>query len=448
MPLLRPGFSPYNQNHKQSYEGHSAGRPVQVHASRTSPVTFYSTVAARQWAEFATANTSISILAKVALSRRRSSPPSNLSLKRILYVAYPLSTVSDESCGGAEQILFVLQREMFHRGHHTTVAACTGSRVTGELLDTGAVATQFEQLALRDVQHNAAVVQRTHHCESHGNGFDLLHDHGGRFWTACSVDVPVLVTLHLSRSSYPSDVFDSIPGNVFFNCVSQTQMEQFCGLPQVLGVVRNGVPLERFPLTIEKEPYLVCLGRICEEKGVHLALDAAERTGVRLIVVGPGYLYARDQEYFDREIVPRLARNPRSLFVPSPTFKQKIEWLRYAQGLLMPSQMEETSSLVCIEAMACGTPAIAFRKGALPEVIVHGETGFIVDSVEEMAQAIHQLAEIAPQACRTHVEMNHSAARMASDYELLYGSISARLGSDARTQDVVPADAGRCLRLE
>jgi glycosyltransferase involved in cell wall biosynthesis len=387
-------------------------------------------------------------LAKAALSRRRSSPPSNFNLKRILYVAYPLSTVSDESCGGAEQILFVLQREMFYRGHHPTVAACTGSRVTGELLDTGAVATQFEQLALRDAQHNAAVAQRTQQRESQGNGFDLLHDHGGRFWTACSVDVPVLVTLHLSRSNYPPDVFNSIPENVFFNCVSQTQMEQFRELPQVLGVVRNGVPLDRFPFTIEKEPYLVCLGRICEDKGVHLALDAAERAGVRLIVVGPGYLYARDQEYFDREIAPRLARNPRSLFVPSPTFKQKIELLRYAQGLLMPSQMEETSSLVCIEAMACGTPAIAFRRGALPEVIVDGETGFIVDSVKEMSDAIHKLADITLHACRTHVEMNHSAARMASDYELLYDNIAARFGSDARTQAVVPADPGQHSRLK
>jgi glycosyltransferase involved in cell wall biosynthesis len=225
-------------------------------------------------------------------------------------------------------------------------------------------------------------------------------------------------------------------------------MEQFRELPQVLGVVRNGVPLERFPFTIEKEPYLVCLGRICEEKGVHLALDAAERAGVRLIVVGPGYLYARDQEYFDREIAPRLARNPRSLFVPSPTFKQKVELLRYAQGLLMPSQMEETSSLVCIEAMACGTPSIAFRKGALPEVIVHGETGFIVDSVKEMSDAIHKLAKITPHACRTHVEMNHSAAHMASDYEVLYDSITARLGSDPLRHDAVPAHPGRYLRLE
>jgi glycosyltransferase involved in cell wall biosynthesis len=370
-------------------------------------------------------------LSKPALLRQPLSRRATSEAKRILYVAYPLSTVSDESCGGAEQILFVLQREMFHRGHHITVAACTGSRVTGELLDTGAVATQFEQLSLRDAQHNSAVLQTTKRRELEGNGFDLLHDHGGRFWTACSVDVRVLVTLHLSRSSYPPEVFQNIPENVFFNCVSQTQMKDFRELPQVLGVVRNGVPLERFPFTAEKEPYLVCLGRICEEKGVHLALDAAERAGARLIVIGPGYLYARDQEYFDAEIAPRLARNPQSLFVPSPSFKQKIELLRYAQGLLMPSQMEETSSLVSIEAMACGTPAIAFRKGALPEVIVHGETGFIVDSVEEMADAIRRLPKISPRACRAHVETNHSAARMASDYEILYESVLVKPGTRA-----------------
>src|SRR6185437_940583 len=121
-----------------------------------------------------------------------------------------------------------------------------------------------------------------------------------------------------------------------------------------------GVPLDRFPFSESKEDYLVCLGRICEEKAPHLAMDAAAQAGMRLLLMGPGYLYDRDQEYFDQEIAPRLERNPKTLFVPSPSFATKVELLRSARGLLMPSQLEETSSLVSIEAMACGTPVIAF----------------------------------------------------------------------------------------
>lgn len=343
--------------------------------------------------------------------------------KRILYVAYPLATVSDESCGGAEQILFMLEREIAIRHHRTTVSACTGSRVTGELLETGSAATQFEQLAERDDEHNRAILNAIAHREMSGEPFDLLHDHSGRFWNACLVDIPVLVTLHLSRNSYPPEMFADVPENVFLNCVSARETEQFADLPNMLGFVRNGVPLDRFPFSGKKEDYLVCLGRICEEKATHLAMDAAEQAGARLILMGPGYLYARDQEYFDQEIAPRLERNPRTLFVPSPSFSTKVELLRSARGLLMPSQLEETSSLVSIEAMACGTPAIAFRTGALPEVVLHDETGFIVDTVSEMADAVRMLASIDPAVCRRHVEIHHSAARMADEYELLYRTI-------------------------
>lgn len=345
--------------------------------------------------------------------------------KRILYVAYPLASVTDESCGGAEQMLYVLEHEMARRGHWTAVAACKYSRAAGELVETGAPAVQFEQLAQRDEEHNRHVVRFVRRMAETGTPVDLVHDEGGRFWThADAIDVPVLATLNLPRSFYPDDAFQRVPHNVSFNCVSQTQAPSFADIPKMLGVVPNGMPLERFPYTSRKEEYLVWLGRICEEKGLHVALDVAERAGMPLVVLGPSYLYARDKEYFDERVAPRLTSSVK--FIGSPTFEQKIAVLRHAKALLMPSLLAETSSLVSMEAMACGTPVVAFGNGALPEVIRDGVTGYIVNTVEQMVEAIPRLCRLRPAAGRVHVERNHSATTMASEYEELYAALSTR----------------------
>lgn len=351
--------------------------------------------------------------------------PSALARRRILYVAYSLATVSDESCGGAEQMLSTLEREMAGRGHSTTVAACSHSRVTGELLDTGSPAVQFEQLVQRDFEHNSRILRWLRQARDCGRAPDLIHDEGGRFWSqAVALDVPVLATLHLPRSFYPAGAFESAPAHVHFNCVSFTQAASFSGVPRFLGVVRNGVSLERFPFAAAKDSYLVWLGRICEEKGLHIALEVADRARLPLVILGPRYLFRRDQEYWDSEIAPRMTSCCR--FIGSPTFAEKIDVLRHARALLVPSLLPETSSLVCLEAMACGTPAIAYRKGALPEVVLDGTTGYIVDSVDEMLDAVARVSAIHPPDCRAHVERHHSAATMAAEYERLYDVLSDR----------------------
>src|SRR6266853_1582031 len=135
-------------------------------------------------------------------------------MSRILYVAYPLLTVSDESAGGAEQVLWTLEREMARRGALTTVAASAGSCVSGELFSTGDPCTQPDDFVRRR--------------ERGGMAFDLVHDQSGSFWKrAAEIDAPVLATLHLPRSFYPAGIFDGIPENVSFNCVSDSQARSF-----------------------------------------------------------------------------------------------------------------------------------------------------------------------------------------------------------------------------
>jgi glycosyltransferase involved in cell wall biosynthesis len=107
-------------------------------------------------------------------------------------------------------------------------------------------------------------------------------------------------------------------------------------------------------------------------------------------------------------------------FVDTPLVLQKIELLRHARALLLTSTVEETSSLVAMEAMACGTPVVGFRRGAFPEIVADRETGFIVDTIEEMALAVRDVDSISPEKCRARVELHFSSSRMAREYEALY----------------------------
>jgi len=353
---------------------------------------------------------------------------------RILYIAYPLLPVSEASAGGAEQVLRVTEGQMAQRGHCTMVAACDGSQAAGELLPTGPAPGQPDSLPRRDAKHNRAILhflarrQRTH------RRFYLIHDMSGTFWPHAAVlSLPVLATLHLPRSFYPPQMFENIPSNVGFSCVSESQARSFAGVPRLLGMVRNGIEVQQFPLAERKQSHLLWLGRICQEKGAHLAIQAARLAGLPLILAGQVYPFSYHQQYFQREIAPHLDNGfPGVRLAEGPTVAQKTRLLSNARAVLVPSLAEETSSLVAMEAAACGTPVIAIRRGALPEVVRHGITGFLVDSVEEMAPAVGRLDQIQPANCRRHAEQNFSAARMADNYEQLYGRVLATTGAQRK----------------
>jgi glycosyltransferase involved in cell wall biosynthesis len=228
-------------------------------------------------------------------------------------------------------------------------------------------------------------------------------------------------------------MFENIPSNVAFSCVSESQARSFAGVPRLLGVVRNGIEVQQFPLAERKQSHLLWLGRICQEKGAHLAIQAARLAGLPLILAGQVYPFSYHQQYFQREIAPHLDNGfPGVRLAEAPTVAQKARLLSNARAVLVPSLAEETSSLVAMEAAACGTPVIAIRRGALPEVVRHGITGFLVDSVEEMAPAVGRLDQIQPANCRRHAEQNFSAARMADNYEQLYGRVLSTTGAQRK----------------
>jgi len=255
--------------------------------------------------------------------------------------------------------------------------------------------------------------------------FDLIHDMSGEFWQhSGGLPFPVLVTLHLPRSLYKHVNFSSIPDGVSFLCVSQSQKQEFENLPRMLGITQNGIALDRFPkefLPVDQRQYLLWIGRICEEKGTHIALDVAFAAGQKLILAGAVYPFLYHQKYFAREVIPRLKRaGSRAKYVQRPGFAEKVDLLRNARALLVTSEINETSSLVAMEAAASGTPVIALRRGALSEVVADGATGILVDDAAEMISALKKTGEIDPKQCRIHAENNYSSQQMADSYEDFY----------------------------
>lgn len=328
-------------------------------------------------------------------------------------VAYPLLPVSESSAGGAEQILWTLERELTSRGWQTEVAACAGSSVAGKLLATGSPPQGDDGFAVREREHAERVIAA---CAA--QPYDIILDHSGHFFRhAARVNTPVLATLHLPRELYAPEIFQSPPPNVFFHCVSQPQLAHFADVAQLLGVVRNGVALERFPFGGPKADYLLWMGRVCPEKAPHLAIAAAQQADMPIILAGQVYPFEWHRQYWERNVAP-LIDGHRVRWVELPSFEEKVRLLRQARALLVTSLIGETTSLVSLEAMACGTPVIAFDVGAMRDVVPK-QAGFLVPDAKEMAEACRHLSTIHPRDCRNWVEREYSAKTMANAYEAL-----------------------------
>jgi glycosyltransferase involved in cell wall biosynthesis len=359
---------------------------------------------------------------------------------RILYVAYPLLPVEPESAGGAEQALATVERHAADAGWQTTIAACNGSVAAGHVYTTGLPGRGRLQSAFaHESRHCQKVLELISVRAAIGTGFDGVHDHSGSFFAqAHKLNVPVLATLHLPRSFYPEQAFHRVPENLFFNCVSRAQNKSFADVPNLAGVVPNGIPLDRFPFREIKKDYLLWLGRICEEKGTHIALDAAKRAGLPIVVAGEVYPFAYHHDYFESQVRPRLQQmGEQAVFAERPSFRDKVALLQNARAVLITSTADETSSLVAMEAAACGTPDVALPRGAISEVEAPNTTGIMVDEIADLPIAMAATARIKSRTCREYAQQHFSAAQMYAEYERLYERLFA--GKAQSASEVVAA---------
>lgn len=349
----------------------------------------------------------------------------------VLSVAYPLTPVGPDAVGGSEQILTLLDGALTRAGHRSIVVACEGSNPAGTLVPTpawtGAITDEVRGWAQE--HHRIAIEQALKKWP-----IDVIHMHSLDFWSYLpSESVPVLATLHLPPDWYPARVFRLRRSNVWLNCVSQSETESCPKCARLLPHIDNGVDIDRLTISLGKQDFALALGRICPEKGLHVAIDAAREARVAMLLAGEIYRYEAHEQYFQSEIVPRL--DERRRFLGAAGFRQKRRLLTQARCLLIPSLVAETSSLVAMEALTCGTPVIAYPSGALPEIIEDGRTGFIVNSQREMASALHAVKFLDPGVCRKAARERFSAGHMASRYiELYHNLVTWRHASVGRAE--------------
>lgn len=334
----------------------------------------------------------------------------------VLSVAYPLTPVGPDAVGGSEQILTMLDAALTRAGHHSIVIACEGSEPQGTLVETPRYHGPLTEpvRAWAQGRHRIAIEESLKKWR-----VDVIHMHSLDFWRYVpSGNVPMLATLHLPPDWYPKEVFDLARPNSYLNCVSKAQRQSCPRSTCMLPHIDNGVDVDRLTTRLSKGEFAVALGRVCPEKGLHIAIDAARASDVPLFLAGEVYRYQAHEQYFREEIAPRLDRSRR--FIGPAGFRKKRRLLTKARCLLIPSLVAETSSLVAMEALSCGTPVIAFPSGALPEIVEDGRVGFIVQTEREMAAALKAVRFIDPEVCRQTARERFSAARMTGRYIDLY----------------------------
>lgn len=317
----------------------------------------------------------------------------------VLNVAWPSGHVGPDAGGGAGQILHQLDRGLVRAGHRSIVVARTGSDVAGELV-AGPV---------------SRVLDRTR--------VDVVHLHGHDFAEHLPPDgVPVVATLHRQPSGYPGHVFALERPRTSLVCVSASQARR-CppGTPGLVATIPHGVPTDALAVRSARGGFALAVGRICPEKNVHVALEAGARARVQVLLAGE--VCPDHASYFHEQIAPRL--DERRRFLGPIGFAHKRLLMAAADCVLVPWLAEETSSLVAMESLACGTPVIAFRSGALPEIVEDGVTGFLVDDGDAMADAIRRARSIEPEICRRTARARFSGARMVGEYLDLYRRLSA-----------------------
>ena len=383
--------------------------------------------------------------------------PRRLNILHVATINNPIS--SQLGYSPIETVIYNLDKGLHARGHRSIVACSADSSVAGELHPTvsrslGDYMRECTPKARAHVdRHLARALVR-----AQKGDIDVVHMHewfervySGGF----DPPVPILMTLHVPGANSGMTEFDA-PAmldrrQLHFVAISDHQRREYAGLVPVSDVVPHGVDVDEYVFRGEPEamPYLLSIGRISPVKGQDVAIDVARRSGAKLIVAGCVQDKAEDRDffeslvdafdlvvevgrepvgsdYYERVMQPILASEAQVVYIGELDTVAKKRWFRHARATLFPVQWGEPFGMVLIESMASGTPIVAFRRGAVPEIVKDGETGFVVDSVDEMVDAVGAIAQIDRRACRTHVEEHHSTETMAEGYEAVYERLAAR----------------------
>ncbi len=340
---------------------------------------------------------------------------------RIAMVAPPWFELPPQGYGGIEAVCAGLADALVARGHEVTVigAGRNGTRARfRRTYDTPPGARIGEPMP--EVVHAAAAGRILAELDA-----DIVHDHSlAGPLLARGRDVPTVVTVHGPVTGEAGDYYRQLGDSVQLIAISDAQRRTAPDL-NWCATVHNAIDAEGFPFREEKEDWVLFLGRCAPDKGMHLGIDAARAAG-RKIVLAAKCTEPAETAYFETEIKPRLG--PDTEWLGEVGGEQKKDLLSRARCLLFPIQWEEPFGMVMIEAMACGTPVVALRRGSVPEVVTCGVTGMVCNDPAELADAINAADAIDPAACRNDVLTRFHPAAMAAGYEKAYRWALAHAG--------------------
>jgi len=334
---------------------------------------------------------------------------------RIAQVAPLVESVPPEMYGGTERVVFHLTEELVTRGHEVTLFASGDSLTSAKLVPVHERALRLDPSVKDYLPYHMLELGMVY---DRAGDFDLIHAHLDfiTFPFTRLVSTPTVHTLH-GRLDIP-DIWKIYNHHRDCNFVSISNAQRKF-LPNLnwMGTVYHGYPVEKFPFNAEPEDYLVFVGRFSPEKGPAEAIQIAQKVQMKLIIVAK--IDPFERAYYE-EVVKPLIAPPFIEYVGEKGEEERNEIVKKAKAFIFPLDWPEPFGLAVIESLACGTPVITRNRGSMPEIMIHGKTGFICETWEEMADAVQDIKYIDRRACRRHVEENFSISRMVSGYEEIY----------------------------
>lgn len=354
---------------------------------------------------------------------------------RIAQIAPLWEPVPPPTYGGSELIASLLTEELVRRGHEVVLYATANSKTSAKLVPIIPEGFREAKTDLR-CDRNATHIMATElrmlgQAFNEAGSFDVVHNHIG-FQALAFADLvrtPVVTTLHNALEPEGVRKLYGQYAHLPYISISDYQRELWPELAYA-ATIYHGIDLDRFDARFDtdEDGYLAFLGRMCPEKGADLAIQIAQTVGRKLVMAGK--IDEVEREYYESEVAPHID-GEQVRYIGEVNHQQKVKLLRNAVATLFPIQWAEPFGLVMIESMACGTPVLAMRNGSVPEIVAHGTSGFICDSVPELIESFAQIENIDRRGCRQQVEQRFSIERMADDHEQLYEQLVSRSAAAA-----------------
>lgn len=336
---------------------------------------------------------------------------------RIAMISTPFLAAPPKKYGGTELVVYELVEGLVERGHDVVLFA-TGDSSTSAELRFAYPEAQWPPNSAADIYHVSSAMDQI----AKGD-FDLVHAHSAVAlgFSRLLPDIPLVYTIHHHRVGELSDFYQHFP-RTHYVAISQRQKELEIPLPNC-DVIYHGLDPSRFECADAADDYVCFIGRFSREKGPDIAIDVARNAGLPIYMAGEAHV--PDVEFAKVEMEPRLKQS-HVRYIGPVGVAEKIPLLKNSRALLAPITWEEPFGLILSEAMLCGCPVIAFRRGSTPELVENGITGYLVSSAEEMADIIRpggKLDSFDRQRCRTHAITRFSRDRMVADHLRLYNQI-------------------------